>query len=141
MLALLNVGCTRTPPCWERGSLQAAVTVRGDDLTLTGRLTFARPTAAGTGTLQFDVEREGHLDNVTLLATGAATAFTDGVPRALRAHEQRTLDVLAATFGWPGRDAVRTAVGGTGAMVVMPDGARYTIEVGPEATPAHHLGR
>jgi hypothetical protein len=128
---LASSACSRSTPCWQRDRLQAEVTVRGPDLEVGGRLTFVRPTPAGLGTLQLDVERDGHLDNATLLASGATTAFTDGVPRKVTAREQRALAVLAAAFAWPGALAERTATA-DGAEVVMPDGARFQVLVGAE---------
>lgn len=106
--------------------------VRGAGVDVRGRVTFVRPAAPGTGTVQIDVERSGHLDNATLLPSGAMTAFTDGVPRQPSAEEARVLEVLAAAFAWPGRVASRTLVAADAAEVVLGDGARFRLEVGKE---------
>lgn len=138
---LLLACCSRTPPPWECDQLQAEVTLRGTDLDLRGRVTFVRPQGRDVGTLQLDCERDGHLDNATLLASGKTTAFSDGVPRAVRASEERALAVLAALFAWPGRTAERQA-SGQGAVVRMGDGSEYTVVLRPETSgDPHHPGR
>ncbi|MEZ5962841.1 MAG: hypothetical protein R3F56_03240 [Planctomycetota bacterium] len=142
LLALaVVVACARTPPWFERDALQGEVMVRGAGVDLRGRLTFARPTPSGRGTLQFDVERAGHLDNATLLVGGGTTAFTDGVPRAPSAVEERVLAVLAGLLGWPGADAAREADGERIAAVTLPGGGRFVVELGAELPPPHHAPR
>ncbi|HLU38055.1 MAG TPA: hypothetical protein VK081_01645 [Planctomycetota bacterium] len=132
--------CGGEPAPWQRDHLQAAAILRGRDLDVRGRVTFVRPRSADVGTLQFDVEREGHLDNATLLANERTTAFTDGVPRAIRPDEMCVLDVLAALFAWPGREATREW-DGTCARVVMADGATYECTLHAEVAPDPHHRR
>jgi hypothetical protein len=103
----------------------AQARLHGPGLDVEGRVTFVRPRGPALGTLQLDVERDGRLHNATLLATGRTTAFTDGVPRAVRPDEERALAVLAALFAWPRRPAERRPLP-AGARVVMPDGEEYT---------------
>ena len=130
--------CSRTPVPWQRDALQAEVILRGRDVDVRGRLTFVRPRSPDLGTLQLDVERDGHLDNATLLATGKTTAFTDGVPRPIRAAEERALAVLAALLAWPGTSGERRA-SGADSVVRLADGSEYTLTLGREVAPgAHH---
>lgn len=128
-LCLALSACRQETPCFERDRLQAEMSVRGGGLAARGRVTFARPLASGGGTLQFDVERDGHLDNATLLASGATAAFTDGVPRSATAAERRLLTALAVAFGWPGQSGARDLDATNRAVVTLRDGAVFEIEL------------
>ena len=136
-LAAVAAACDRARPPWERAALQAEATVHGPDLDLRGRMTFVRPRSPDLGTLQFDVTRDGHLDNATLLASGKTTAFTDGVPRAIARREEQVLAVLAALVAWPAVQADRRPTAG-GAIVRLRDGRGYTVLLGPEASGGPH---
>jgi hypothetical protein len=139
-LVVLTAACDRAPPPWHRAAWRGVVTLRGPDLDVRGRVTFVRPATADIGTLQFDVERDGHLDNATLLASGKTTAFRDGVPRPIAAREERALQVLAAWLRWPGATA-ETRARNDGAALRLPDATEYAVTVVEEASADPHHGR
>lgn len=122
LLSLVLVGCGSGLA--DRGAFQGDVAVALGGQEWRGRLTWARPSAGSLdGTLQFDVSRDGHADNVSLVPPARMVAFRNGVPRSVTAEEQRLLAGLAAIFGWgaslgiesatrvAGRDAARFADG------------------------------
>lgn len=116
----------------DRPGFQGEVAVVMAGKEARGRLTWARPSGdLVAGTLQFDVSRDGHADNVSLVPPARMVAFRDGVPRAVTAEEQRLLAGLAAILGWTaplgvepavrvaGRDAARFADGVEVAVTVL----------------------
>ncbi len=120
----------------DRARFQGEVALRVGSAEHRGRLTFARPGAAGAGTLQFDETRDGHAENVTLVPPANVVAFRDGVPRPVTKDERRLMAALAAVFAWghplpeveapirvPGAAAARFADGTELEVTVIAEGA------------------
>lgn len=124
----------------DRPAFQGEVAVAVGGQEWRGRLTWARPSPGPVGgTLQFDVSRDGHADNVSLVPPARMVAFRNGVPRSVTAQEQRLLAGLAAIFGWGAPLGVEEAVRVAGRDAArFGDGVEVTVTVLAERPAGPH---